>query len=91
MGVGDGGPNGGDRAEGVGGGGSEGQKAQRKLRVPTHSPPHLGLPTSTSKKWGVQKVGGRGDYFSKIHFQVKNIVDWGLGGLGGTTGGLEGD
>ena len=64
--------------------GGGGEKAHTKLRVPTHSPPPFGLPASISKKWeegrGDQKFGGRGDYgdyFSKIHFRVKNIVDWG--------------
>ena len=61
--------------EGRSGGCGGGQKAHRKLRVPTHSPPPPGLPTSISKKWGVcgegKKfgVGGtRGDCFFKIHF-----------------------
>ena len=29
-----------------------GKKLHTKLRVPTHSPPPPGLPTSISKKWG---------------------------------------
>ena len=57
------GTEGGDRAEGVGGGGmgGGGQKAHTKLRVPTHPPPPPRLPTPVSKKWG--EVGTRGLLF----------------------------
>ena len=49
LGVGHGATNGGDRQRVSEDGG---QKAHTKLRVPTHSPPPPGLPTSISKKWG---------------------------------------
>ena len=55
------GTEGGDRAEGVGGGGYGGrQKAHTKLRVPMHSPSLPRLPTPISNKWGGGELVRRG-------------------------------
>ena len=56
------GTEGGDRAEGVGGGGcgEGGQTTHTKLRVLTHSPPPPRHCTPISKKWGGKGIVSKG-------------------------------